>query len=808
MKMSDIVSKINGCKALKDRHYYKDALEILGRIEDKDGTFQDKIIRLKAECIYQNHEIASKSRFEDALNLLNTATEQGKETLRLRGAIFKRKYMILKRVEDLIQAIEYYSKASLDVVDDKGYGAVNAIFLHYTLKKLLGDLVSDTQINEILQNAIEFLCGLDDKKKDEWTEATFAQLYLSIGDYDNFEKHIVNIHSSQPNDNKNLQYLKESIELTDDQIKTIEKAVQIRAKRTEYVTAEQMVKLHEVLPKNIAKDNKRFVVALSEFLQIDEVRTANFIHSIRIGKVGLALSGGGFRASLFHIGVLERLAELDILRHVNIISSVSGGSILAMRYYIELKELLENNLDGTISRENYIGLVKKLKEEFTSGIKTNIRMQAIMDIFTPTTKALGEQYQKNLFDTVSDKTPKKMRELYIKPNGWSQEEVFKPHFHNLELMNKVPILIINATVQNNGHNWRFTASGMGENPYMYDSTTDKNRVYEYRRYDDFPQPYNEMSIGDAVAASSAVPGLFDPIKMEGIYTNTTIALSDGGVYDNQGIASIIDEECNIVIVSDASKQLNEIPTPPLFRFGMISRTNDVLMNKIRDTEFEHAKEMYKNGRLDALAIIHLKHGFGVETAKIKTAKENEENPISSDSRLYIDKILDKDIQKKLANIRTDLDAFHDIESAALMHSGYEISSFMFKEQSVWSKYWDVHVSQEVDYNAIKNAIGQNRKHILKIWEVSGDVLFKPLRLLFLNHSVFVILAFILLIVVSVFFLRYKSLYVLLVLLVYFLAVPILKIFKFISEELILPLVARIYQICLNGIYLKNGEFKK
>ncbi len=43
-------------------------------------------------------------------------------------------------------------------------------------------------------------------------------------------------------------------------------------------------------------------------------------------KTGLALSGGGLRASLFHIGVLGRLAELDLLRHVDVISTVSGGS--------------------------------------------------------------------------------------------------------------------------------------------------------------------------------------------------------------------------------------------------------------------------------------------------------------------------------------------------------------------------------------------------------------------------------------------------------------------------------------------------
>ena len=51
-------------------------------------------------------------------------------------------------------------------------------------------------------------------------------------------------------------------------------------------------------------------------------------------KTGLALSGGGLRASLFHIGVLGRLAELDLLRQVDVISTVSGGSIIGAYYYL------------------------------------------------------------------------------------------------------------------------------------------------------------------------------------------------------------------------------------------------------------------------------------------------------------------------------------------------------------------------------------------------------------------------------------------------------------------------------------------
>ena len=44
-------------------------------------------------------------------------------------------------------------------------------------------------------------------------------------------------------------------------------------------------------------------------------------------RIGLALSGGGFRAAAFHLGVMRRLAALGILEHVDLFTCVSGGSI-------------------------------------------------------------------------------------------------------------------------------------------------------------------------------------------------------------------------------------------------------------------------------------------------------------------------------------------------------------------------------------------------------------------------------------------------------------------------------------------------
>src|SRR5262249_2110362 len=48
-------------------------------------------------------------------------------------------------------------------------------------------------------------------------------------------------------------------------------------------------------------------------------------------KIALCLSGGGFRAALFHLGVLRRLNELDVLSRLSTITSVSGGGIAAAR---------------------------------------------------------------------------------------------------------------------------------------------------------------------------------------------------------------------------------------------------------------------------------------------------------------------------------------------------------------------------------------------------------------------------------------------------------------------------------------------
>ena len=56
-----------------------------------------------------------------------------------------------------------------------------------------------------------------------------------------------------------------------------------------------------------------------------------------LGSIALSLSGGGYRAAGFHLGVLDLLNRLDLLKDVSALSTVSGGTFTGMRYALALK---------------------------------------------------------------------------------------------------------------------------------------------------------------------------------------------------------------------------------------------------------------------------------------------------------------------------------------------------------------------------------------------------------------------------------------------------------------------------------------
>jgi hypothetical protein len=148
-------------------------------------------------------------------------------------------------------------------------------------------------------------------------------------------------------------------------------------------TAMQLATLSQLQHRGTPSPNDPVVAkaakVLDAFLGSAAARESAFID-----KVGLALSGGGFRASLFHIGVLAR-PELDVLRRVEVLSCVSGGSIIGAHYYLQLRETLETTELEKLSdhelRGVYIALVRRVAADFLAGVQTNIRMRVFANPF-------------------------------------------------------------------------------------------------------------------------------------------------------------------------------------------------------------------------------------------------------------------------------------------------------------------------------------------------------------------------------------------------------------------------------------------
>lgn len=420
-------------------------------------------------------------------------------------------------------------------------------------------------------------------------------------------------------------------------------------------------------------------------------------------RLGLALSGGGFRASLFHVGVLARLAELDLLREIEVISTVSGGSIIGALYYLHVRTLLESTPDAAITRQHYVDLVTRLADEFQAGVRCNLRMRAFADpwkvlrsLHDPAysrSDRMAELYEEFFYAGPAGVEPParvELPQLRIRPCGaapgfypLSRDDQGAPHSAanptaNDRRANKVPVLVINATTLNTGHLFQFTATGLGEpDPPPALGDYDRNLQLKVSRYRDLGEKYRHLPLGVAVAASAAVPGIFPPLALTDLYADAdgpiTPQLVDGGVHDNQGINGLLnpDAPCTHLIISDASGQMEDLANPATRMGAVAARSNSVLMDRVREAELSIAALLARAAVVDDVVFFHLKEGMqqrrlvaGRNGTMGNTEEINDRAAHGVDAR----------VQETLARMRTDLDAFTDVEAHALMADGYLIAS--------------------------------------------------------------------------------------------------------------------------------------
>jgi predicted acylesterase/phospholipase RssA len=641
-----------------------------------EGRDDVRLRQRLARSTYYDPELPAEARLDRALEMLRPVLDDtdDQETLSLAGAIHKRRWELDGQLHHLERALDFYAYAHECHVDDEdydGYPGINAAFILDLIAVVLGgDAPRSTQSKNGLASrraqARAFretvVARIAERADGYWQLVTVAEALFGLEDHDEARRWLERAVGTEHAD-----WMRQS-------------------------TARQLARLSELQGIDLLADPVQpAATALNALLP----NGLGGVPALLIGKVGLALSGGGYRASLFHIGVLARLAELDVLRHVEVLSCVSGGSIVGAAYYLQLRRRLERTRDGELTRADYVALVEELAAGFRAGVRRNLRMQlltnpvadarmALQPSYSRTNRA-GELYEKHFYHPILE-TPRKgllrhrprprMRDLVVRP--LDEPADFRPQDGNWERRDKVPVLIINAASLNTGHAWQFTATWMGEPPSSVTDDVDRNvrlrRVY----YDEAPGDHGDLPLGAAVAASAAVPGIFPPITLNDLYPDTTVRLSDGGAHDNQGVAGLLDQDCAVAIVSDASGQMRELSRPPTLAYRVLKRASSLLSSQVRRSEWQDLISRRRGGALRGLMFLHLRLDLGGGARDWIDCQDPQEaevpEPPGDAPTPYG---VRRDVQAALARMRTDLDAFSDLEATALMASGYRMASHEF-----------------------------------------------------------------------------------------------------------------------------------
>lgn len=332
---------------------------------------------------------------------------------------------------------------------------------------------------------------------------------------------------------------------------------------------------------------------------------------------GLALSGGGFRAVLFHTGALIRLNELGLLSQLDRITSVSGGSIVSGRLAVSW-----NNLDFSdtgVSRAFQSQVVTPLRALCSQNLDLRVIILGLLPIGKGVTDRLMDAYDRALYDerTLDELPP-------------------KPHF------------IYQAANLSTGRSVRFSNRRIAD--YLIGEIKD---VSSFR-------------LSQAVAASSAFPPVLSPLVMrldpdvwspmdgadlfDDVEQKSELLLTDGGSYDNLGVERI--DGYGTILVSDAGAAFRLQRGFALLSPKQVLRTLNMTMDQVRSVRLRYLFDMVKQ-RGDTVSY----WGIGQKPDKL---------PLSPSLNVSPDTAL------KLSRTRTRLNRFTDEEQEQLINWGYAV----------------------------------------------------------------------------------------------------------------------------------------
>lgn len=334
--------------------------------------------------------------------------------------------------------------------------------------------------------------------------------------------------------------------------------------------------------------------------------------------IALCLSGGGYRAMLFHTGAILRLNELGVLKQLSRVSSVSGGSITAGVLGMNWAQLAFDDA----------GRASNLRSLFVEPIqqmaRTTIDRGSVLGgVFLP--------------GSVNDRIVANYREVLFGSTT----------MQDLPLDEVGPRFVFNATSVQSGALVRMSR------PYMADY-----RVGMIRN--------PTILLAEAVAASSAFPPVLSPAEIDvdpsdfvpdrrcdlqyEPFTESFI-LSDGGVYDNLGLETAW-KRYKTILVSDGGGRMPPEPVPAGDWARHSKRVLDIIDNQVRSLRKRNLIASYVSKARDGAF-------WGIRT-DIADYALSDAMPVPRDRAL------------RLANVATRLRRMTDSTQQQLMNWGYAV----------------------------------------------------------------------------------------------------------------------------------------
>lgn len=354
--------------------------------------------------------------------------------------------------------------------------------------------------------------------------------------------------------------------------------------------------------------------------------------------IGLALSGGGFRATLFHLGVVRALKDAGLLKDVAHVCSVSGGSILAAHLVLHWEDYLGGGFDAR-AREILDFCAYDVRNRIVRRYP-NLLLRWLAAKIVPFDLVSARGATDLLMDAYrllyGDATVEQLRGTPDKP---------RPVVH---------LLTTNVTT---GTLCSFGGDG-------FHSEAAESAAGPAHPAVDIPAATPSLCF--AVAASSAFPGMFSPLRLTAEELGKYDAplqpeeqfITDGGVYDNLGVRKFMNSPADLrkldrVFVSNASLELKTRGGRE--HVGMMKtalRAADLLSHRVYELETSAMARVSAEAPAGKFVPVHL-----------RDLVPRSEEPGA----------LHENTQEWLRWIRTDLDRFSAFERHCLVRQGWAVA---------------------------------------------------------------------------------------------------------------------------------------